>query len=125
MRPKAGNDSNSNSGLFTERILSDVRQHPGQSGAAADEAADSCQRSPPEPLRERFTVGCRQQKCAAVRRMGQDVQGRRTRFGHTVIENLAPRGRTRLFPLGTAQGAVVVDVEARQQPCLILLPLTQ
>src|SRR5216683_5345418 len=61
IRPKAGSESNSNSGLFTAGILSDVHQHPGESGAAPHEAADARQRAPPESPRERFAVGCGQE----------------------------------------------------------------
>src|ERR1700722_14389393 len=57
MRPKAGSESNSSSGLFTPEILSDVRQQPGQSGRAPQKQADAGQRAPAESLRERFTLG--------------------------------------------------------------------
>src|ERR1700681_3921823 len=115
MRPNAGSDSNSSNGLFTAVILSDVRQHPGQRGGAAHESADTRQRTAPEPLREGFAVGCAQQKCATVRGLRHDVQRRWTRFGHASILNLAASGRASLIPLCTAQGPVVVAVEARQQ----------
>src|ERR1700730_9348970 len=62
IRPKAGSDSSSNSGLFTAEILSDVHQHPGESGAAPHEGGDTRQRAAPESPRERFAVGCGQEK---------------------------------------------------------------
>src|SRR6267142_1653161 len=62
IRPKAGSDSNSSSGLFTAQILSDVSQHPGKRGAAAHETADTRQGTTPESPRERFALGCGQQK---------------------------------------------------------------
>src|SRR5713226_6388902 len=57
IRPKAGSDSNSKSGLFTAGILSDVHQHPGESGAAAHKPADTRERAAPESPCERFAVG--------------------------------------------------------------------
>src|SRR5579859_3006780 len=66
IRPKAGSDSNSNSGLLTPQILSDVLQHPGESGAAPHEPADSRQRAVPESPRERFAVRGSQEVCPAI-----------------------------------------------------------
>src|SRR5580704_1481796 len=96
MRPKAGSVSNSRSGLFTPRILSDVQQHPGESGAAADEAAEAGQSSVSEAARERFRVARSQQERAAVSRIRQDVHGGRLRFGAAVLEHFAPGGRAGL-----------------------------
>src|ERR1700692_4346913 len=77
MRPNAGSDSNSSRGLFTAAILSDVRQHPGERGSATHEPTDSGKGAPAESLRERFAVGCGQQKCAAITWIAQHVHARR------------------------------------------------
>src|SRR5271168_3031445 len=73
MRPKAGSLSNSRSGLFTPTILSDVQQHPGEGGGAADEAAEAGQGAVSESARERLGVAGRQQERAAVSRIRQDI----------------------------------------------------
>src|ERR1700722_6346270 len=125
MRPNAGSDSNSSRGLFTAAILSDVRQHPGESGRAAHDPADSDKGAPPESLRERFTIGCGQQKCAAIPGIAQHVHAWADRFRRVSLEDLLASGRAGLLPLGCAQRAVVIGVEARQQRFLVLLPLVQ
>src|ERR1700734_3202596 len=89
IRPKAGSVSNSRRGLFTPTILSDVQQHPGESGGAADEAAEAGQGAVSESPRERPGVaGCPQER-AAVPRIRQDVHGGRPRFGGAVLEDFA------------------------------------
>jgi hypothetical protein len=62
MRPNAGSDSSSKSGLFTPKILSDVQQHPGESGGTADETAEAGQGAVSEAARERLGVAGRQQE---------------------------------------------------------------
>src|ERR1700685_4191881 len=122
MRPNAGSDSNSSSGVFTPGILSDVRQYPGECRSAADEPADASQRTAPESLRERGAVGRGQQKRPAVRGFGQHIQGGCPRVGGAPIEHLLESGRAGLLPLRGAQRSVMVGIEARQQACLVLLP---
>src|SRR6202041_2271834 len=125
MRPKAGSDSNSSSGLFTAKILSDVRQHPGEGGAAAHETADAGHCAAPELPRKCFAVRCGQQKCASIRGIAEDVDRGRTHLGRTPIQDLPARGSARLLPLRRAQCAVVVGVEAGKQGGLVFFPLVQ
>src|ERR1700733_12842876 len=112
IRPKAGSVSNSRSGLFTPTILSDVQQHPGESGGAADEAAEAGQGAVSESPRERPGVAGCQQERAAVPRIRQDIHGRRPRVRGAVFEDFAGGGRGGRLPFRRAQGAVVVGVEA-------------
>src|ERR1700722_1713060 len=125
MRPNAGSDSNSSRGVFTAAILSDVRQHPSETGSAPHDPTDSGKGAPPESLRERFAVGYGQQECAAITWIAQHVHARRERFRRVPLEDLLARGRAGLLPLGGAQPAVVIGVEARQQRFLVPLPLVQ
>src|SRR5450631_112114 len=125
MRPKGGSDSNSSRGLFTAAILSDVRQHPGESGGAAHEPADSGEGAPSETLRERFAVGYGQQESPAIRGIAQHVNARRQRLRRASLEYLLARGRARLLPFRAVQAPVMVAVEAREQRGLVVLPLMQ
>src|SRR6202789_1459636 len=125
MRPKAGSDSNSRSGLFTAKILSDVRQYPGEGGAAAHEPADAGHCAAPEPPRQCFAVRCSQQKCASIHGIAEDVGRGRTHLGRTPIQDLPAGGGARLLPLRRAQCAVVVGVEAREQGGLVLFPIVE
>src|ERR1700677_2447162 len=97
MRPKAGSDSNSRSGLFTVQILSDVRQHPGEGGAAAHESADAGQRAAAEAPRQCFAVRCGQQKGAPIHRIAENVDRRRAGLGGAPVQDLFARGGARLF----------------------------
>src|ERR1700678_2502973 len=125
MRPKAGSDSNSRSGLFTAKILSDVRQYPGEGGAAANEAADAGRCAAPEPPRQCFAVRCGQQKCASIHGIAEDIDRGWTHLGRTPIQDWPAGGSARLLPLRRAQCAVVVGVEAREQGGLVFFPLVQ
>src|ERR1700730_4142061 len=114
IRPKAGRDSNSKSGLFTAGILSDVHQHPGESGAASHESGYTPERAAPESPGERFAVGSGQEIGPSVHRISENIQGRRQYFGGAAVQHLPASGRTGQFPFLAAYGPVVVAIEARQ-----------